>query len=253
MAPDSTLSGYPLRGKQGKIIRSLGTAIVRGQHPPGSVLPTEMQLLKRFSVSRTSLREAIKVLTAKGLLESVQRIGTRVRAKDCWDMFDPDVLSWHDISIANEDLLHELMEVRLIIEPIAARLAAERATPRDLRVMARTVTAMRASIDDPKAYEHADALFHKAVFAATHNRFLMRFFEVIYKFLEVSFRLLQDYAIHNAEERERDCVDHEAISSAIQARTKPAAEELMRKVVVSAKEALELALISGLKNANAPK
>ena len=248
MTRESALSGYPLRGKQGKIIRSLGTAIVRGQHPPGSVLPNEVQLLKRFSVSRTSLREAIKVLTAKGLLESVQRIGTRVRTKDCWDMFDPDVLSWHDLSIANEDLLHELMEVRLIMEPMAARLAAQRATPKDLRLLARAVSAMRASIDDPKAYEHSDALFHKSVFAATHNRFLMRFFEVIYKFLEVSFRLLQDYAIHNAEDRHRDCLDHEAICKAIEQRTMPAAENAMRKVVQSAKEALEVALISGLKH-----
>ncbi|MGC2029640.1 MAG: FadR/GntR family transcriptional regulator [Steroidobacteraceae bacterium] len=238
--------GYPLRGKQGKIIRSLGMAIVRGKYKSGTFLPAEPQLLKRFKVSRTSLREAIKVLSAKGLLESIQKLGTRVRIEDHWDMLDPDVFSWHDLSSANEALLHDLIEVRLVIEPSSAGLAATRGTISDHRQIARAAAAMLAAIHDPEKYTHADAIFHYAVFSASHNRFLFRFYEIMSKFLEASFSLQQQFSARTAEDFKRDYEDHATVLRAIEKRDGAEAERAMRHVILIGKAALERALETGI-------
>ena len=90
-------AGYRLRGIQGRLIRRLGRAIVRGNHAPGSLLPREAELMAEHGASRTSVREAIKVLSAKGLVETRQKVGTRVRPRDEWNIFDADVLGWHKL------------------------------------------------------------------------------------------------------------------------------------------------------------
>jgi GntR family transcriptional regulator, galactonate operon transcriptional repressor len=247
--PSSLLKyGYPLRGKQGKIIRSLGMAIVRGKYKPGTFLPTEVQLLKRFAVSRTSLREAIKVLSAKGLLEGIQKLGTRVRTEDHWDLLDPDVFSWHDLSWANDGILLDLIEVRLVVEPSSAGLAATRGTVNDHRKIARAATAMLAAVDDPKKYTHADAIFHSAILSASHNRFLYRFYEIMSMFLEASFRLQQEFSVRTAEDLKRDYEDHATVLRAIEERNGEAAERAMRHVILNGKAALERALEAGIAN-----
>ena len=135
--------GQKPRGIQGRVISRLGEEIVRGVYPTGSLLPRESELMAAYAVSRTSIREGIKVLSAKGLVETRQRIGTRVLDRSNWNIFDPDVLLWHPFDGAEHDILHDLIEMRQLVEPAAARFAATRATLDDLALIRASCDAMR--------------------------------------------------------------------------------------------------------------
>jgi DNA-binding FadR family transcriptional regulator len=116
----------------GEVVRGLGALVLDGRFPPGEALPREDDLAGLFAVSRTSLREAVKVLAAKGLLEARPRTGVRVRPQDDWNLLDADVLSWHPDLTGDRDLMRSLIEARRVIEPPAAGMAAMRATAADL-------------------------------------------------------------------------------------------------------------------------
>ena len=112
---------------------TIGKRIVTGQYKPGDTLPTEPEVQAEFGVSRTAVREAIRLLSAKGLTASRPKIGTRVRPTVDWNMFDVDVLRWQVDQGPSDEFVNALFEMREIIEPSAASLAAERATPEDDR------------------------------------------------------------------------------------------------------------------------
>src|SRR5437762_9890658 len=120
---------YPRRGLHGAVVHDIGLRIVRGELEADDPLPTEDELSGELSVSRTVLREATKVLAAKRLVESRPKTGTRVRPRKDWNLLDPDVLAWQVEAGADAEFLAQALEVRRMIEPAAARLAAERATP----------------------------------------------------------------------------------------------------------------------------
>ena len=115
---------------------SVGRRIVSGQYRPGETLPTEPRIQEEFGVSRTAVREAIRLLSAKGLTVSRPKIGTRIRPISDWNMLDPDVLRWHVDQQPSEEFIHHLFEMREIIEPAAASRACERATPEEIAVIA---------------------------------------------------------------------------------------------------------------------
>src|SRR5690606_9231708 len=100
---------------------------VGGRYRPGDLLPKESELTEEYGVSRTSVREAMKVLAAKGLVEIRQKIGTRVRDDDLWSVFDSDILRWYAMQGRHDVIMRDLIELRQILEPAAARLAAGRA------------------------------------------------------------------------------------------------------------------------------
>jgi DNA-binding FadR family transcriptional regulator len=110
-----------------KVAGTLGRRIVSGRYRPGEILPTEPKIQMEFGVSRTAVREAIRVLSAKGLTASRPKIGTRVRPMADWNMLDPDVLRWQMDQSPTEEFIQSLFEMREIIEPAAAARAAERA------------------------------------------------------------------------------------------------------------------------------
>src|SRR3990167_3237929 len=110
----------------------IGRRIVSGQYRPGDTLQTEPRIQAEFGVSRTAVREAIRLLSAKGLTASRPKIGTRVRPTVDWNMLDPDVLRWQLDQNPSEEFIHALFEMREIIAPAAAERAAERATPEEL-------------------------------------------------------------------------------------------------------------------------
>src|SRR5881398_3488194 len=126
---------YPRRGLHGELVHEIGVRILRGELRPGDLLPTEEELQGELAVSRTVLREAIKVLAAKGLVEARPKIGTRVRPRDAWNLLDPDVLAWQQRGAGSPSLLRALTEVRRSIEPAAAELAASRADAGDLAAL----------------------------------------------------------------------------------------------------------------------
>src|SRR5207247_3167418 len=118
---------YPRRGLHGAVVHDLGLRIVQGELEAGESLPTEEELSSELTASRTVLREAIKVLAAKRLVESRPKTGTRVRQRAEWNLLDPDVLAWQLEAGPDRRFLEDTLELRGLIEPAAARLAAVRA------------------------------------------------------------------------------------------------------------------------------
>jgi DNA-binding FadR family transcriptional regulator len=235
------LAGYRLRGIQGRVIRALGRGIVRGAYPPGALLPRESALMAEHGASRTSVREAIKVLSAKGLVETRQKVGTRVRPRDQWNFFDADVLGWHTLHGVDPDILKDLIEMRQLVEPPAARFAAGRATLDDLARIEAACEDMRRSVGDMAAYAKADVAFHMAVFAASHNALLKRFAHTVANFLQVSFRIQQDALDPDTERWEDDLGTHLAIAAAINRGDAAAAEEGMMRAILDGKLHLQRA------------
>lgn len=163
-------------GKIGGMVSSLGSAVVRGEIPPGMALPSEPELETRYGVSRSVVREAVKTLAAKGLVSVRPRHGTHVRPPHDWSLLDGDVLGWLSTGRGlDRSLLLALEEVRSIIEPGAAALAAARSTPMDRERILGALGAMETARDDPQAAIAADKTFHLAILDATHNPVLRSF------------------------------------------------------------------------------
>ena len=134
---------YPRRGLHGEVVYTIGRRIVSGELKPGDPLPPEEELTADFDASRTVLREAVRVLAAKGLVEARPKTGTRVRPREEWNILDPDVLSWRVVGAAHDPQLYaEMTEVRLAIEPIATRLAATRMTDDELTAVHLYLTSL---------------------------------------------------------------------------------------------------------------
>ena len=187
--PDEPSRTYPTRGVHGRLVEVIGQRIVGDALAPGTDLPREVELMDEFQASRTAVREAIKVLAAKGLVESRQKRGMRVRAQDEWNLLDPDVLAWYAASSPSPELVGQMVELRRMIEPAAARLAAERRSEGELAAIEAAFAQMQAGLDDFTAYYRADLAFHRALFRASGNPFIDRLGAIVAVILEVSFRL----------------------------------------------------------------
>ncbi len=153
----------------GSIARKLGVAIVAGRIKPGETLDNEVDSSEQMSVSRTAYREAVRILAAKGLVESRPKRGTQVCPKEAWHLLDPEVLAWFFESRPSQDFLMGLFELRLIIEPAAAALAADRRTPDDLARMRDALQRMERHGLAVADGQTADREFHDAILTATRN------------------------------------------------------------------------------------
>ena len=162
----------PLR-LHGAIARDIGVLIVSGQFRPGHVLDGEVEASSRRRVSRTAYREAVRILAAKGLVNSRPRVGTRVSALEQWHLLDPDVLSWAFSGEPEPEVLHGLFELRTIVEPAAAALAAARRSPKHLDLMRQALDDMTRHTLHIEAGRIADKEFHAALLAATGNPFVV--------------------------------------------------------------------------------
>lgn len=236
--PRVATSRYDIKGIQGRVIRSLGQDIADGRYPPGTLLPKEADLLEIYQASRAPMREAIKVLAAKGLVETRQRVGTRVRRKDLWNLFDSDVIAWQSAHGASGEMLGDLLELRQIIEPAAARLAATRASLTDLAEIEAAHAAMSASTDQPELYTEGDVRFHMSVLAASHNLLLSRFGHLVTDFLRLSFRLQQASKAHGGQSLEEDARLHRLIFEEINRGNADAAAAAMLEVILDGKRSL---------------
>ena len=172
-----------------QLTHQLGAAIVQGQYAIDKSFPTEAELSQQFNISRSVTREAVKMLTAKGLIASRPRQGIRVMPSSHWNMFDADVLSWTLNARPSLELLREFTQLRMAIEPEAAVLAAEN-NKDEVRIKAigDALARMKRAdegLDDPL---DADIAFHSAVLAASNNRFLQQLTEFISTALRVSIR-----------------------------------------------------------------
>ncbi|MGY6662831.1 MAG: FadR/GntR family transcriptional regulator [Glycocaulis sp.] len=153
----------------GTIAHDLGVAIVSGQYKPGEVLPTEIEFSERLKVSRSAYREAVRTLAAKGMVESRPKTGTRVTEQPRWNLLDPDVLAWFFEAEPSPALVNGLFELRLIVEPAAAALAAERRDTQQLTRMREALMRMERHTVTTAEGRDADREFHAIILEATRN------------------------------------------------------------------------------------
>jgi GntR family galactonate operon transcriptional repressor len=164
---------YVARGVHGQTVEVLAQRILNGQFAEGATLDIGA-LQSEFDVSLTVLREALKVLAAKGMVDARPKRGTFVRPRADWSLLDADVLRWQFARQDRPSLFNDLHELRSIVEPGAASLAALRATDDDLRALDEALDAMAAAGPDAAAAVAADLAFHRALLAATHNELVQR-------------------------------------------------------------------------------
>ena len=215
------------------IVQDLGVAIVTGTYSDRNPFPVEAQLCRQYGASRTALREAVKMLTAKGLLGARPRQGTWVQPESKWNLLDPDILGWLLERKFSPALLTEFTEVRLAIEPLAAALAATAAGPAEKQAVCDAIERMRAAErgeDDPLA---SDIAFHVAVLHASKNRFYAQLTELTSTALRFSIRTTNRYK----GVKLASVADHKRVADAIVAGRPAAAADAMRKMI---QEALDL-------------
>ena len=219
---------YPRRGLHGAIVHDIGVRILRGELRPGDPLPTEEELGGEPGVSRTVLREAVKVLAAKRLVESRPKTGTRVLPRREWNLIDPDVLAWRLEANPDEEFYADVVELRRIVEPEAAALAAVRATDAEREELAESFDAMRRALadDDAEAYLVADLRFHSILLEACHNELL----EQMAAMLRAVFRALFIRTSTSTTSAAALPV-HGAVLDAIRARDPAGAQEATRTLI----------------------
>jgi DNA-binding FadR family transcriptional regulator len=208
------------------LLELLGRGIVTGQYRLED-FPTEGELSKRFGVSRSVTREAVKMLSAKGLVEGRPKTGTYVLPDQSWNLFDTDVLRWHVDRAPPLRLLREFNELRRAIEPEAAELAAMRADRGEIDPIGAALERMRAAehggYDDPFA---AEVAFHLALLDASRNPFFRQFRAILAAVLPASARF-----VHRISGQPADLAGHEAVYDAIAAYEPDAARKAMRQLL----------------------
>jgi DNA-binding FadR family transcriptional regulator len=225
-SPARTTRG-PGRRLHGAIAHKLGTAILSGQYVPGDVLSGEVAFAEELEVSRSAYREAVQVLTAKGLVESRPKAGTRVLPRNRWNLLDPDVLAWAFAGEPDIQFVRDLFELRAIVEPAAARLAAERRDKEDIAAMKDALAAMRRHTLTTDLGRAADRDFHNAILNATRNDALL----VLSASIGAAVNLTTQYK-HRASGLPRNPIpDHVRVYDAIVAGDVEAASKAMRHLV----------------------
>jgi len=212
-----------------QIAAELGTEILTGVLRAGINLPPESDLIERFQVSRTVVREVMKTLAAKGLVVSKTRVGTRVREPSSWNFFDVDVLSWRVRNGLDDEFRQSLTEIRRAVEPVAAALAAQRRTAKDLTVLRQQLSAMDRKDHTRLSFAEADLGFHLAIGAASGNPLMRSLASVIETALIASFS--QSSPVDSERDLANTVNSHVAIVDAIERRDERAAAAAMLKVI----------------------
>ena len=209
------------------IAQRLGTAILCGDHPPGAHLGGEIEAAAALGVSRTAYREALRILIAKGLIASKPRTGTHVLPRASWNLLDPDVLAWMFSSTPDPVFTRDLFELRGVIEPAAAALAAVRRTAADLAMMRTALDAMRTEGLASEAGQAADRRVHDALLRASGNEALAALSSTVGAAVQWTTQFKQ-----RAQLLPRDPLpEHLAVFDAIVAKNGPAAAAAMRNLV----------------------
>jgi DNA-binding FadR family transcriptional regulator len=221
------------------LLDEVGRAIVTHRYD-GKPFPTEAELARQHGVSRSVTREAVKMLTAKGLLTARPRQGTMVQPPSAWNLFDPDVLRWLLERRFTLELLRQFSQLRIAIEPAAAALAARAAGPADLEKIAagyRRMAAAEAGGDDPL---DADIAFHIAILEASANPFYAQFRDVVETALRTSIRFT-----NRIKGRSASLPAHRAVLDAIEAGDADAAHGAMEFIIAEVMVLIEQAEAEG--------
>lgn len=223
------------RRLHGAIVRKLGSDILSGEYAAGTTLPTEAMATATLGVSRAAYREAVQALIAKGLVESRPKAGTRVLPRARWNLLDPDVLAWAFAREPDRQLIESLFELRGIIEPAAAALAAKRRSQEDLRRMKSGLAQMRRHSLATDQGRQGDQQFHSALLHATKNDALIALSAGIAAAVAWTTVYKQ-----RGRDLPRDPIPfHASVYDAIAERNSDDARDAMRILVSSALEDLE--------------
>ncbi|AVT31796.1 GntR family transcriptional regulator [Plantactinospora sp. BC1] len=167
-------------GLHARLLDQLGTAVCAGQLPPGSVLYID-DLVEQYAVSRSVVREVLRVLSSMGLVESRRRVGTLIRAAGDWNVFDPQVIRWRLASTGRIAQLRSITELRTAVEPQAASLAALRATPQEASELVGLAAKMWAAgkAGDEAEFLRLDIEFHRQVLVDSGNEMFVKLHELV--------------------------------------------------------------------------
>jgi DNA-binding FadR family transcriptional regulator len=235
---DETLAPVQALRLHEQVVRALVRQIVSGAHPPGTALTTEPELVNRFGVSRTVVREAVRVLAAKGLVAVRHGSGMWVAPPDRWDQLDPQIILEQVRAGGDGLLLDEMIEMRRLLEMEIAALAAARRTPSDLDALQATLRGMGAARVDPEAYTRLDVAFHDTILAAARNRLLREALRSVAGLLRAGRRI----AVYRPSVIERSLPSHEAIYAAVAAADPAAAREAMRRHIAEFEQDIRAAI-----------
>ncbi len=232
--------GFRGRGAHAAAVTSLGQRIVRGDFKPGEILDLQrLEVELRFG--RTALREAVKVLASKGLIDALQGTGTFVTDRTHWNLLDPDLLRWHYETQPKQQFLDSLAEFRLSLEPAAAGLAALRRSARQLESLREALAAMEANIGDADAFTEADFVFHSTILEAANNEFFAQLEPIIEAALFARIR-----SLHSTRRRRTEAlVSHRLLLEAIVAGDPQQATDATRSLLAVARRQESRPLRSG--------
>lgn len=222
------------RGIYGQIVEEVGNRIVRGDWKPNDRLPDETEFALNLKVSRTVVREVLKVLSEKGLIISRPRIGTLVSAKENWNYLDMDVLNWVFSNGPTKKNADDLIELRQMVEPVATRLAAIRRSDEELELLQEAFRDMTEAGADIEAGIEPDIRFHNIILKASRNQMLRPLGHTIETALAASFRISNSAP----GAPEASLARHEIVLNAIAARDGDAAEQAMRILIDKAQDAI---------------
>lgn len=229
------------RGLVGEVAAELGRRITTGAVAPGSLVDPEA-LAREFGSSRTVVRESLKVVAAKGLIESRPHAGTTVRPRHDWRLTDPEVMGWRTVGGADHRLVAEIDEVRSAIEPLGARLAAQRADSGAVADIRSAMNRLRAAAERPGSAEWvaADLELHRQILQAAGNELLASLEGLLEPALQA-----RDELVGDAGDPQRAVDAHEDVVVAIERRRPQAAERAMRRLIATA--AVESSAVIGAK------
>jgi DNA-binding FadR family transcriptional regulator len=208
------------------VAEDIGARILRGEFAPGTLLPNEAEWCQAYKVSRTAVREAIRMLAAKGLVASRPKIGSRVEPRERWNLLDRDVLGWYGAAMDQEKFLSSIQQMRRIVEPEAAALAARNHTARQMKIIEEAMEAMR-SLTVHEEIVAADVRFHLSILAAAGNEFLVPFGFLIDSALASVF----DYTRRRNDDPYYAIPLHEAIVAAIRRRNPKQARLAVKRLL----------------------
>lgn len=216
------------------VTQGIGHSIMQGRFPIGSTLPGDAELMEFFGVSRTALREAMKTLAAKGLIESKTKVGTKVLGRNNWNMFDADIIEWHLELGIDAQFLGWLFEIRQTLEPLACATAALRRTPEQVGQMHQALLAMYRCEKSRQGFTKADLAFHRVILEASGNPFLQSIGSVIGAALATSFTISSP--VSSDDQFKRVMEQHQAVFDSIERGDAAAASEAMSTLILRAAE-----------------
>jgi GntR family transcriptional regulator, galactonate operon transcriptional repressor len=222
--------GYRSDGVHGRLVHELGRRIVSGELAPGGLLPTEAALVEELGSGRSAVREAVKVLAAKGLLRTRTKAGTVVLPEATWNLLDPDVLAWRYQTDPTDRQLDDLSGLRVALEPEAARLAARSRDRAAVAPISHAYLRMAETIGDPDKFIAHDLEFHRAIVDASGNQLFAQLSDL----LSMAMAAARQVHARNIRRNRRTLPGHLAVLEAITSRDGELAAGHMRRLVTGA-------------------